>query len=145
MYIRYRSLFPLPQFGLHLQIPRIPFLFHGKCVFLSLQCILERSKNLFPHDSNVKRLLLLAWRSAWVVASWITPTSGSAIGRSKSSNLNGLPCSCARIASISRALPKCFLPLADVIQRSSTEPTRRDHEVLPHVHAAAITISNAAN
>jgi hypothetical protein len=29
--------------------------------------------------------------------------------------------------------------------QSSTEPTRRDHEVVPHVHAAAITISNAAN
>ena len=38
-----------------------------------------------------------------------------------------------------------MLPLADVIQRPSTEPTRRDHEVVPHVHAAAITISNAAN
>ena len=57
-----------PQFGLHLKILPVPFLFLGQCVFLSLdQCILERSKNLVPHDSNVKRLLLLAWRSAWVV------------------------------------------------------------------------------
>jgi hypothetical protein len=32
----YRSLFPIPQFGPHLQIRLIPFLFFGKCVFLSL-------------------------------------------------------------------------------------------------------------
>jgi hypothetical protein len=32
----------------YLQIPVIPFLFLGKCSFLSLgQCILKRSKNLF--------------------------------------------------------------------------------------------------
>jgi hypothetical protein len=47
-------IFRFPQFGLHLQILPVPYLFLRKSVLLSLgQCILERSKNLFPHDSNV--------------------------------------------------------------------------------------------
>jgi hypothetical protein len=70
-------------------------------------------------------------------------TSGSAIGRSKSSNLNGLVCLCARIASILMT-PAEVISLADVIQRPSTAPTCRDQEVVPLVHAA-ITISNVAN
>jgi hypothetical protein len=40
-------------------------------VSLCGQCILEPCKNLFPHDSNVKRLLLLAWRQLDVANVWV--------------------------------------------------------------------------
>jgi hypothetical protein len=98
----------------------------------------------------VKRLLLLAWWPAWVVDSRQLDHANVWVGHRSQQvehNLNGLPCTDSARIAISMTLPKCFLSQTYVlvIQRPSTEPTGRYHEVVPHVHVAALTISNAPN